>query len=116
MTNWYIPSSSAAEYVQIGVDWQENVSNTQITLTPNIYRWDKYDTWNTGGRWSESWDGVTGRSWGGGSGTRLIATLTQGVYTKQHQSYTVNLTITADDSFGSAWGGSFKNIGYWDHT
>ena len=122
MAIWY-PSSENDWYVQVGVEWNESTSNTSVSLAPKIYRWDKYDTNNSGSSWWEtlnpdpsgagSWGPY---SWGSGSGTRRIDSFGTRTYNRKTSPYNVTLTIETDSSFGTAYDGSFHYIGSWSHS
>lgn len=108
-------------YVAMGVDWQASVGTTTVSLTPKVYRWDQYNTSNSGGRYSEtlSPDPVGAGSWsdltfGSGSGERLLDTFATRTYNKGTGS--VKLTLSWNSSFGSWYNGSFHTIGAGSHT
>ena len=114
---WYYINS----YVAMGVDWQASVGTTTVSLTPKVYRWDQYNTSNSGGRYSEtlSPDPVGAGSWSdltfdSGSGERLLDTFATRTYNKGTGS--VKLTLSWNSSFGSWYNGSFHTIGAGSHT
>ena len=114
---WYYINS----YVAMGVDWQASDGTTTVSLTPKVYRWDKYRTDNSGGRYSEtlspdpvgagSWDDLT---FGSGSGERLLDTFATRTYNKGTGS--VKLTLSWNSSFGSWYSEKFQTIGAGSHT
>lgn len=116
--SWYEPRS----YTSIGVEWSASSSNTSVTLSNKTYRWDQYNTANTGGTFSTelsssgggpsgSWSGMT---FGSGSGTRQIDALGNRTYTRGHSSYAVSWKVTCYN-YGS-WNGSFITLGTISHT
>lgn len=120
---WYNMYYSGTNIVSIGVDWQMTQTDTSVSITPLVYRWDKQSTDNYGGRWSESlspdpvgagsWSGLT---WGSGSGTRQIDSFAKRTYTRGSSASTVTLKISWDASFGSYYNGAFRTLGSDSHT
>lgn len=111
-------------YVSFGVDWDAAYKAVgKVTIQPNIYRRDSYTTYD-GSKFDEVMryepDGSTmyddDISWGGGSGTRHIETFHQRTYERRAAAYTVQLEITTQSGFGTAYGGSFHTIGVVSRT
>ena len=111
-------------YVSFGVDWDAAYKAVgKVTIQPNIYRRDSYTTYD-GSKFDEVMryepDGSTmyddDISWGGGSGTRHIETFHQRTYERRAAAYTVQLEITTQSGFGTAYGGTFHNIGVVSRT
>lgn len=104
--------------VALGVDWNDSVGDTSVSLTISVYRWDRYYTDNYGSSFDESlspdpsgegyWSGI---GWGSGSGTRTLDTFGERIYSRDHSPYTVTLEVITDSSFGTAYSGSFHTIG-----
>lgn len=104
--------------VYFGIEWNEsNVDGGTFTITPKIYRWDRYDTNNSGGRWSEDITepgGSTG-SWsnlqfGSGSGYRVIDTFGKRTYSKAHSAGTIYYHLYTDANFGT-YSNGFYTLG-----
>lgn len=104
--------------VYFGIEWAEsNVDGGTFTITPKIYRWDRYNTNNSGSRWSEdltepsgsagSWSNL---SFGSGSGYRVIDTFSKRTYSKSHNAKTIYYHLYTDSSFGT-YSGAFYTLG-----
>lgn len=119
---WYNMYYGSTNIVSVGIDWQKTETDTQVSIQPLIYRWDKYSTDNYGSKWSESlspdpvgagsWSGL---SWGSGSGTRQIDSFAKRTYTKGSSASTITYKMSWDSSFGS-WSDSFRTLGSGSHT
>lgn len=108
----------------LGVDWNYTAATTTLKIAPTVWRWDRYNTANTGGRWWESLypepdghtGGWTGLSWGTGSGWRKIDTFAERTYNRTKSKQTIHLDVGTDSSFGT-YNNGFNYIGaitrYW---
>lgn len=110
------------DYLAIGVDWCADVGDTSVSLAPKVYRWDKYDTDNYGGRYSEtlSPDPVgagywSGYGWGSGSGTRHLDTFGTRTYGRNSAKRTVSLKISWTNT-GTAYNYAFHSVADGSHT
>lgn len=113
--NWYNYNS----YLSFGIDWVASSDNTSVTIAPKIYRWDKYDTNNSGGSWYESLDPDAGNGnaykewgplgWGSGSGERQVDSFGERVYTRQEKEYTILYTLKWYNT-GTAYDGYYHGI------
>lgn len=112
--NWY----NIGSYCSLGIDWQYSSDGNNVYITPLIYRWDRYDTENTGSKWWESlspdtvgagyWSGL---GFGTGSGTRQIDSFGMRTYSRGHSAYTVTYRMGWDSSFGTVYDYSFHTLG-----
>lgn len=107
----------------LGVDWNASDSGTTYKIAPTIWRWDRYNTSNSGGSWDEKltpdpsgpgqW---TGLNFGSGSGWRQIDSFGTRTYTKTTSTQTVSLKISWYN-MGTWWSGSgFVTQGSGNHT
>ena len=105
-------AASGSNNVWFGIEWSESNAATTFSITPKIYRWDRQNTDNSGGRWSEdltepsgstgSWSGL---KFGSGSGYRVIDTLAKRTYTKTHSARTITYHLRTDANFGTYYNG-----------
>lgn len=96
---WYDVNSS----LSFGIDWQYAQYETYVEITPIIYRWDRYNTDNYGGRFDEAlnpdanngnvYKEWTGLSYGSGSGTRQIDSFAKRRYYRGSSDVKVRYTI-----------------------
>lgn len=110
-------SADNSKDVYFGIEWNESNSGSTFSIKPKIYRWDRYDTNNSGGRWSEdltepsgssgSWSGL---SFGSGSGYRVIDSFAERKYSKSHSTSTIYYHLYTDASFGT-YSNGFKTLG-----
>ena len=118
-------ADGSTSYMQVGIDWfYENVSRTQFTIAPRIYRWDRYDTNNSGGYWYEVLNpdpnnGNTAKTWGplywgSGSGTREIDSFGTRTYTKGTSPITVTYRLSWYNT-GTAYGGYYHGVSDGSH-
>lgn len=99
--------------VYFGIEWNEASYAETFTVKPVIYRWDRQNTDNSGGRWSEDITKTSGSgtdSWSGlsyvaGSGYRTIDTFSTRTYTKTHSTQTITYHLYTDASFGTYYNG-----------
>ena len=115
---WY----NINDNLSIGVDWNDSVNETSVDLSPVVYRWDRYNTDNHGGNFSEtlspdpsgdgSWSGLT---FGKGSGEREIDTFAKRTYNRGNANSTVSLTISWTN-IGTHNGSSYVSIGNGSNT
>ena len=110
-------SVAGSSYLELGIDWNSSQSETAVTIAQRVYRWDRYNTDNSGGEWSETltlpnsstqtWSGL---SFGSGSGTRQIDSFSPRTYNRTHSAY--NITHRIDYSnIGTWYSGSFHSLG-----
>lgn len=105
-------AASGSNNVYFGIEWSESNAATTFSITPKIYRWDRQNTDNSGGRWSEdltepsgstgSWSGL---KFGSGSGYRVIDTFAKRTYTKTHSARTITYHLRTDANFGTYYNG-----------
>lgn len=98
--------------VYFGIEWNESNAGATFSITPKIYRWDRQNTDNSGGRWSEdltepsgstgSWSGL---KFGSGSGYRVIDSFAKRTYTKTHSARTITYHLRTDANFGTYYNG-----------
>lgn len=104
--------------VYFGIEWNESNGTTTFSVQPTIYRWDRYSTSNTGGRWSEnitktsfsgadSWSGL---SFGSGVGYRTIDKFSKRSYSKGHSAQTITYHLYTDANFGT-WANGWVSLG-----
>ena len=125
---WHNIYYNDANNVSIGVDWQAVVGDTEVRILPVIYRWDRIDTDNYGGRFNEylspdpSGDGEwLNIAWGSGSGERVVDSFEfERTYERKEYPQTVSLTISWNENFGTCYnygyGDAFYTIGSGSHT
>lgn len=116
--DWYYLNS----YLAIGVDWNYTANDDRVSSAPKVYRWDKYNTNNYGGTFSEtlspdpsgagSWSSLT---WGSGKDTREVDTFGTRNYDRKSAAFTVSLTIKWQN-IGTWYGGYFHSLGSGSHT
>ena len=105
-------AASGSNNVYFGIEWSESNAATTFSIKPTIYRWDRQNTNNSGGRWSEdltepsgstgSWSGL---KFGSGSGYRVIDSFAKRTYTKTHSARTITYHLRTDASFGTYYNG-----------
>ena len=115
---WY----NINDNLSIGVDWNDSVNEASVDLSPVVYRWDKYNTNNSGGTFSETLspdptgDGYwSGLKFGSGSGEREIDTFAKRTYNRGATNSTVSLTISWTN-IGTHNGSSYQSIGNGSNT
>lgn len=118
---WY----NINDYVSVGIDWNiTSVTETNYSIAPVIYRYDRQNTDNFSGSFSKTlnpqpngesgyWSGY---GWGSGFGTRQVDSFSNRTYEKTTSAQTIRLTVEWDDSFGSYYNGSFHTLGSGSYT
>ena len=107
---------------ELGVEWNENITNTQFSVAQEVWRYDAQSTDNYGSTFGEnmkvdstsigSWYGI---GWGSGAGWREVDSFATRTYDRTHSSRTVKLTISTDSEFGT-WNGGWIYLGAGDYT
>lgn len=113
---WQEYTNESMQHVKFGVEWNETQTATSVTIKPTIWRWDEEwtnnssstfretlspDTWGDG-----SWGGL---GWDKGKGWRQVDFFNPRVYYKGSSAQTVTLTIATEGSFGTTYGGTWRD-------
>lgn len=113
---WQEYTNESMAHVKIGIEWNDTQTATSVTIKPTIWRWDEESTNNSSSWFDEtlspdSWgDGAwNGCTWGSGSGWRKVDFFNPRVYSKGSSAYTVTLTIFTRGSFGTNYGGTWRD-------
>lgn len=96
----------------LGIDWNASISNTGVTTTVKVYRYDAQNTDNYSGSFDEgmsepdgSWGMWNGYSFGSGSGTRQIEWFSSRTYSRRTYDYTISYALTCNSSTGTYYNG-----------
>lgn len=122
---WYYCNS----YLALGIDWNASSTNTSVSIAPKIYRWDEYNTDNSGGEWYEALNPDAGNGnaykqwgpfgWGSGSDTRQIDYFSARTYERKENAYTIWYKIWWYNT-GTAYDGYYHGISdgenLWSYT
>ena len=106
-------AATGSNDVYFGIEWNESNSGTEFSIKPVIYRWDRQNTDNSGGRWSEDITKTSGTgtdSWSNltfvaGSGYRTIDTFSKRTYAKGTTAKTITYHLYTDANFGTYYNG-----------
>lgn len=115
MTDW----KKAHDNLEFGLDWNDSQDDTSFRISPVLYRWDRYNTDNSAGRFDEAlspdpsgdgwWGGL---GFGSGSGTRRIDSFATRTYAKTHEPQDVRLELSCNASTGTwVYGVGFVTTG-----
>lgn len=120
---WYTVYSG---WLEFGIDWFAESYDDRVVVDIHVYRWDNWNTDNSGGRYWESlnpdpnngntyaeWTGLT---YGSGSGTRVLDDWATRTYYRQNSGYNVALRVGWDSSTGTYTSNGFEYVGSGSHT
>lgn len=125
---WW-PNGEGTWGVQLGVQWNEELTSTSLKISPEIFRWDQDSTNNYGSKFYETLylpNGTT-QSWtvssyylyedAPTSGTITIDTFAVREYPRKESAYNIYLTLETDSQFGTfhSSGQYFETIGSQSH-
>lgn len=113
-------------WLEFGIDWFTESYDDRVVVDIHVYRWDNWNTDNSGGRFWESLNpdpnnGNTYAEWtdltyGSGSGTRQIDDWATRTYYRNSSGYNVALRVGWDSSTGTYTSNGFEYVGSGSHT
>lgn len=120
---WYVVYDG---WLEFGIDWFAESHSDRVVVDIHVYRWDNWNTNNSGGSYWESlnpdpnngnsYAEWTGLSYGSGSGTRELDDWATRTYYRQSSGYNVALRVGWDSSTGTYTSNGFEYVGSGSHT